>query len=174
MPKEAVVYQEAHFRVLRLLEGNPQMNQRDLAAAAGVSAGQAEINWRRMGVRDWRSAPAGDAIVLQAQTLRASLKSPRPLSRWLTDLRLTLQNAGQWLGLTRDPAGQAVLEGAGGSVLTFDGARLPVNKPALENPRQRARRDPTTKFSSGEKKANAPEPNHDPTKGQPEANIYIR
>ena len=41
MPKEAFVYQEAHFRVLRLLEGNPQMNQRDLAAAAGVSLGKA-------------------------------------------------------------------------------------------------------------------------------------
>ena len=40
MPKEAFVYQEAHFRVLRLLEGNPQMNQRDLAAAAGVSLGK--------------------------------------------------------------------------------------------------------------------------------------
>lgn len=31
-------------------------------------------------------------------------------------------------------AGQAVLEGAGGSVLTLDGQRLPVNKPGLENP----------------------------------------
>ena len=40
MPKEAFVYQEAHFRVLRLLEGNPQMNQRELAAAAGVSLGK--------------------------------------------------------------------------------------------------------------------------------------
>ena len=40
MPKEAFVYQEAHFKVLRLLEGNPQMNQRDLAAAAGVSLGK--------------------------------------------------------------------------------------------------------------------------------------
>ena len=40
MPKEAFVYQEAHSRVLRLLEGNPQMNQRDLAAAAGVSLGK--------------------------------------------------------------------------------------------------------------------------------------
>jgi EPS-associated MarR family transcriptional regulator len=40
MPKEAFVYQEAHFKVLRLLESNPQMNQRDLAAAAGVSLGK--------------------------------------------------------------------------------------------------------------------------------------
>lgn len=31
-------------------------------------------------------------------------------------------------------AGQAVLEGAGGSVRTLDGARLPVNKPDLYNP----------------------------------------
>jgi EPS-associated MarR family transcriptional regulator len=40
MPKEAFAYQEAHFKVLRLLESNPQMNQRDLAAAAGVSLGK--------------------------------------------------------------------------------------------------------------------------------------
>ena len=40
MPKEAFVYQEAHFRVLRMLESNPQMNQRDLAAVAGVSLGK--------------------------------------------------------------------------------------------------------------------------------------
>ena len=71
---------------------------------------QAEINWRRMGVRDWRSAPAADAVVLQAKNLLETLKSPRPLTRWLTDLRQALQTSGQWLGLTRDPAGQAVLE----------------------------------------------------------------
>ena len=40
MSKEAFVYQEAHFRVLRLLEVNPQMKQRELAAAAGVSLGK--------------------------------------------------------------------------------------------------------------------------------------
>lgn len=40
MLKEAFVYQEVHFRVLRLLECNPKMNQRDLAAAAGVSLGK--------------------------------------------------------------------------------------------------------------------------------------
>jgi EPS-associated MarR family transcriptional regulator len=40
MSKEAFDYQEAHFRVLRLLELNPQMKQRELAAAAGVSLGK--------------------------------------------------------------------------------------------------------------------------------------
>ena len=40
MSKEAFVYQEAHFRVLRLLELNPNMKQRELAAAAGVSLGK--------------------------------------------------------------------------------------------------------------------------------------
>jgi EPS-associated MarR family transcriptional regulator len=40
MSKEVFVYQEAHFRVLRLLEVNPQMKQRELAAAAGVSLGK--------------------------------------------------------------------------------------------------------------------------------------
>ena len=40
MYKEEFVYQEAHFRVLRLLEVNPQMKQREIAAAAGVSLGK--------------------------------------------------------------------------------------------------------------------------------------
>ncbi len=40
MPKEVFVYQEAHFKVLRLLEVNPQMKQRELATAAGVSLGK--------------------------------------------------------------------------------------------------------------------------------------
>ena len=40
MSKAAFVYQEAHFRVLRLLEVNPQLKQRELAAAAGVSLGK--------------------------------------------------------------------------------------------------------------------------------------
>ena len=40
MLKEAFVYQEAHFRVLRLIERNPQINQRDLSAASGVSLGK--------------------------------------------------------------------------------------------------------------------------------------
>ena len=40
MSKETIVYQEAHFRVLRLIELNPNMKQRELAAAAGVSLGK--------------------------------------------------------------------------------------------------------------------------------------
>ena len=40
MSKEAIVIQDAHFRVLRLLELNPQMKQREIAAAAGVSLGK--------------------------------------------------------------------------------------------------------------------------------------
>ena len=40
MSKVTFVYQEAHFRVLRLLELNPEMKQRELAAAAGVSLGK--------------------------------------------------------------------------------------------------------------------------------------
>lgn len=40
MSKDTFVYQEAHLRVLRLLQVNPEMNQRELAAAAGVSLGK--------------------------------------------------------------------------------------------------------------------------------------
>lgn len=40
MSKEAFVYQEAHLRVLRLLELNPKMKQREVATAAGLSLGK--------------------------------------------------------------------------------------------------------------------------------------
>ena len=34
------IHQDTHLKVLRLLESTPQMNQRDLAAALGVSLGK--------------------------------------------------------------------------------------------------------------------------------------
>ena len=40
MSKESNFIQESHFRVLRLLELNPRMKQREIAAAAGVSLGK--------------------------------------------------------------------------------------------------------------------------------------
>jgi len=71
---------------------------------------QAEVSWRRLGARDWRSVPVGDAVALPVQALRDTLQSGRPLARWLADLRTALQSAGQWPGLLLDPAGQAVLD----------------------------------------------------------------
>jgi EPS-associated MarR family transcriptional regulator len=40
MSKESFVYDEAHFQVLRLLEINPTLNQRELALKTGVSLGK--------------------------------------------------------------------------------------------------------------------------------------
>ena len=40
MSKEIFVYQEAHLRVLRLIELNPKIKQRELAIEAGVSLGK--------------------------------------------------------------------------------------------------------------------------------------
>jgi len=40
MTEIPVLHQDTHLKVLRLLEANPQMNQRDLAAALGVSLGK--------------------------------------------------------------------------------------------------------------------------------------
>jgi ATP-dependent helicase/nuclease subunit B len=74
------------------------------------SVTQAEISWRRLGVRDWRSVSAGDAVAPQVQGLRESLQAARVLVRWLADLRAALQSAGQWSALTQDAAGQAVLD----------------------------------------------------------------
>ncbi len=75
-----------------------------------LAVSQAETSWRRAGARDWRSVAGGDALVQQVQAMRDSLQAGRSLLRWLADLRQALQGAGQWPGLSQDPAGQAVLD----------------------------------------------------------------
>ncbi len=40
MPENHTLHEETHLKVLRLLQAQPQMNQRDLAAALGVSLGK--------------------------------------------------------------------------------------------------------------------------------------
>ena len=40
MPDTPSLHAETHLKVLRLLQSNPKMNQRDLAAALGVSLGK--------------------------------------------------------------------------------------------------------------------------------------
>jgi EPS-associated MarR family transcriptional regulator len=40
MPTEELIHQETHLQMLRLLQANPQLNQRDLAAALGISLGK--------------------------------------------------------------------------------------------------------------------------------------
>lgn len=70
----------------------------------------AEIDWRRRGLRDWRRVPEDEALVVQAQALRETLQAERRLLRWLRDLRLGLQAAGQWDALLHDAAGALVLD----------------------------------------------------------------
>ena len=40
MPENIPIHQDTHLKVLRLLQANPQMNQREMAAALGVSLGK--------------------------------------------------------------------------------------------------------------------------------------
>ncbi len=89
-------------------------------AFAARSVAQSEINWRRIGARNWHSVPPDDALKGPVQAVRDALQSARPLSRWLSDVRLALENAGQWGDLLRDPAGQAVLD----ALRLHDGAPL--------------------------------------------------
>ncbi|HYW58853.1 MAG TPA: PD-(D/E)XK nuclease family protein [Polaromonas sp.] len=97
--------------------------------AATLTAAEKEL--RRAGVRDWRgltpSLVASAAIGTRVQDMRDGLQRPRALMTWLRDLRGVLQTAGQWDGLLRDVAGQAVLdalrlqEGAEAEFLDADG-----------------------------------------------------
>ena len=81
-------------------------------AAAEVAAAEKEL--RRGGVREWRavgaSLPAAGLLAARLNLPRDSFQRPRPLAAWLRDLRAALQAAGQWDGLVRDVAGQAVLD----------------------------------------------------------------
>ena len=78
----------------------------------------AEVELRRFGLRLWRELPLLPLAVLAgaqelappANTLRSRLARPRPLAAWLRDLRVALQSTGQWDPLTRDEAGQLVLD----------------------------------------------------------------
>lgn len=71
-----------------------------------------EVAVRRSGHRDWRSvAGTGELaqLVQQVNAVRETLQRARPLSAWLRDVRVALQNAGQWSDLLIDNAGQSVV-----------------------------------------------------------------
>jgi ATP-dependent helicase/nuclease subunit B len=83
-------------------------------AFAPAEVAAAEKEWRRAGLREWRAIssalPASAVIAPRLNALRDALQRQRPLADWLRDLRAALQQAGQWDGLVRDIAGQAVLD----------------------------------------------------------------
>lgn len=83
----------------------------------------AEVDWRQRGLRDWRRVPVSEALAAQAQALRETLQPDRQLVRWLSDLRLALQGAGQWDALLHDPAGELVLD----ALRLRDGAEIELN-----------------------------------------------
>ncbi len=98
----ALAWDASTDAVLDWLKNAPAFDAQQLA--------QAEIDWRRAGVREWRAVPPDEALVQQAQALRERLQASRPLQRWLQDLRTVLQDAGQWPALEQDEAGAAVLD----------------------------------------------------------------
>jgi ATP-dependent helicase/nuclease subunit B len=98
--------------------------------ALAVTALEASV--RRLGVRDWRSVP-DQPLVSQVTTLLDGLRSGRPLVRWLTELRLSLQTTGQWQVLQQDPAGLAVLNALRlGEGAEQEFAEVPVRMSASE------------------------------------------
>ncbi|MCX7226974.1 MAG: hypothetical protein NT071_15535 [Burkholderiales bacterium] len=61
-----------------------------------------ETRLRREGVRDWQAPAPDQPLGLQIKSVRDSLQSARPLSRWLAALRSALQDSGQWPLLLED------------------------------------------------------------------------
>lgn len=70
---------------------------------------------RRAGIREWRSASAGDfgegqqRIFEDVNAWLAGLQEMRSLPQWLAQLRTVLQASGQWRDLERDAAGLQVI-----------------------------------------------------------------
>jgi ATP-dependent helicase/nuclease subunit B len=84
--------------------------------AAAVT--MAEIELRKIGVREWRSVShaetaslsASAALAARAAPLLATLQSGKPLMLWLRALRGALQASQQWESLLSDTAGQALMD----------------------------------------------------------------
>ena len=122
--------------VLDWLKNAPAFHR---AGADGLDPGahavaNAEIAWRKAGLREWRwlaqspavtgstaqatsawpasalPEPSAHTLVAQANAIRDALQQARPLPDWLRDLRTALQAAGQWPALVSDDAGQAVVQ----------------------------------------------------------------
>lgn len=122
----ALVWDASTDSVLDWLKNSPAF------AAQGLT--DAEISWRRLGVRDWRAVPSDSDLVKAVQSLRARLQASRPLTRWLADLRAALQTSGQWAGLQLDPAGQDMLVALRlheGAELEFADFTPPMTLPAF-------------------------------------------
>ncbi len=84
--------------------------------AAAVTA--AEIELRKIGVREWRSVSHAETASLTASAALAALAAPllaplqggKALMAWLRSLRGALQASKQWEALLSDTAGQAVMD----------------------------------------------------------------
>ena len=84
--------------------------------AAAVTA--AEIELRKIGVREWRSVSHAETAALTASAALAGLATPllaplqsgKALMLWLRSLRGALQASKQWEALLSDTAGQAVMD----------------------------------------------------------------
>ena len=122
----ALVWDASTDNVLDWLKNSPAY------AAQGLS--EAEVQWRRLGVRDWRAVPSDSDLVREVRALQARLQMNRSLTRWLADLRAALQASGQWAGLQLDPAGQDLLVGLRlheGAELEFGDVLAPMSLPAF-------------------------------------------
>jgi ATP-dependent helicase/nuclease subunit B len=102
----AVTWNASTDAVLDCLKNAPAFDASALMAA--------EKELRREGVREWRAIGGGllasRAVADRLLLISETLQRPRPLALWLKSLRSALQSAGQWDGLLRDVAGQAVLD----------------------------------------------------------------
>lgn len=86
-------------------------------ACAPEAVAELEVELRRLGLHDWRAMLAGSLnqgalpapVLALTSSLREALKTRRPLTRWLADIRAALHRTGQWPSLLQDAAGQALL-----------------------------------------------------------------
>ena len=66
-------------------------------------------HWSAAAARDLSAQPHLARTVATVEAWRDTLRTARPLAQWLPALRAVLEQAGQWQGLSADPAGMRVL-----------------------------------------------------------------
>lgn len=83
---------------------------KDAPAFEGPALAAFESALRRAAVAEWHRVQLGGQVRDAIDAMRAGLQAPRPLSRWLADVRAALGSSGQWGALSGDVAGQAVID----------------------------------------------------------------
>ncbi|WP_298211298.1 PD-(D/E)XK nuclease family protein [Acidovorax sp.] len=95
--------------VLDWIKHTPSLASEDVSRLEQWLRKGAVQHWGAAATRDLSAEPHLARTVATVEAWRDTLRAARPLAQWLPALRAVLEQAGQWQGLSADPAGMRVL-----------------------------------------------------------------